>query len=324
MSADRPQRLFTLASGGYVLLAAVVLTLAGTAWNLAPLWDAGRVRPRGGGSDPAAYGFALTPSLVPQGAIVASGMAVDALPALTDPRTIPASEAAKDRYLVPDDKVIGVVVEGEARAYPLRVLVWHEVVNDVVGGTPLAVTFNPLTHGIAVFDRRVDGRTLTFGVSGLLYQSGLVMYDKQPGGARESLWSQLQARAIAGPQAAAGHVLTILPVALARWDDWSRAWPSTRVLAPIEGEEDKYAQDVYGSYLNTDTLRFPVDPLPPSGELGLKTPVFVDLSDSPPAIVPLQVKPGERRLEVVGPSGARPVPGLYAFWFAWYATRPAR
>jgi hypothetical protein len=247
-------------------------------------------------------------------------MVADALPALTEPATIPAAGAGLDRYLVPDDKVIGVVLGGEARAYPLRVMVWHEVVNDVVGGIPVAVTYNALTHGIAVFDRRLRGETLTFGVSGLLYQSGLLMYDVRPGHRGESLWSQLQRRAVTGPAAESG--LAILPVALCRWDSWSRAWPATRVLAPVAGEEDKYKQDVYASYVNTDTLRFPVAPLPPPGRLGLKTPVFVDLAVDPPAITPLRVAAGEKRFEVTGPSGTTPVPGLYAFWFAWYATRP--
>ena len=103
------------------------------------------------------------------------------------------------------------------RAYPLRVLVWHEVVNDTVSGLPILVTYNPLSEGIAVFDRRVAGRTLSFGVSGLLYQSNLLMYDRDGTRGAESLWSQLQARAVSGPAAGAGQTLELVPFALARW-----------------------------------------------------------------------------------------------------------
>jgi hypothetical protein len=327
MADARSPKLFTFASGGWVLLVAIVITVAGTAWNLAPLWDSRRERPRGDGRNAASYGFDLATTLIPREAIVSSGLVVDALPAIVEPesialRDLAAGEASgRGRYLVPSDKVIGVVIGGEARAYPLRVLVWHEVVNDVVGALPIAVTYNPLAGGIAVFDRRVAGETLTFGVSGLLYQSNLLMYDRRPGHHGESLWSQLQARAVSGPAAAAGRALTVVPVALARWDEWSRAWPDSRVLAPLPDEMEKYGRDVYGSYVNSDELRFPVDPLPPAGARGLKTPIFVDLAVDPPAIVPLVMRPDERKLELVGPSGTQPALGMYAYWFAWYATR---
>lgn len=324
--SGKPARLFTFASGGWVLALALAIGVAAVAWNLAPLWRPGRVPPRGDGRDAASYGFDLATSLVPPGSIVASGFPVDGLPALVDPKTVAIADLPSGeprmRYLVGDDKVIGVVLSGEARAYPLRVLAWHEVVNDTVGGVPIAVTYNPLSHGIAVFDRRVGKEALVFGVSGLLYESGLLLYDRRPGPRDESLWSQLQARAIAGPAAAAGRTLEILPVALARWDAWSRDWPATRVLAPIPGEEEKTARDAYATYAQGETLRFPVDPVPPAGRFPLKTPLFVDMSDAAPKLVPLTPAPGERRLEVVSPSGTRPVRGVYAFWFAWYATHP--
>ena len=202
MSTARPERLFTFRSGGWVLALAGVVTLVGTLWNLAPLMDPKRLRPRGDGRTAASYGFDLTTTLVPKDKIVSCGMVTDALPSLTDPKAITLSELSgletvgRGKYLVPSDKVIGVVVDGAARAYPLRVLVWHEVVNDTVSGVPIVVTYNPLSEGMAVFDRRVGGRTLAFGVSGLLYQSNLLMYDRAGTRPDESLWSQLQARAV--------------------------------------------------------------------------------------------------------------------------------
>jgi hypothetical protein len=318
--------LFTWRSGGWVLALAAGVTLAGTVWNLAPLLDPKRERPRGDGRTAASYDFDLTTVLVPKSKIVSSGMVTDALPPLTDPKviTLPIlsglETVGRGKYLVPKDKVIGVVVNGAARAYPLRVLVWHEVVNDTVGGVPIVVTYSPLSEGIAVFDRRVASRTLEFGVSGLLYQSNLLMYDRAPMRRAESLWSQLQARAIAGPAATQSLTLATVPFALSRWEDWQAAWPETTILAPVEGDGSKYGQDVYGSYFNSDTLRFPVDPLPPDGPIGPKTRVFVTGAPGAWKVQPLRVLADEARLEVVGPSGTTPEVGFYAFWFAWYAT----
>lgn len=326
MSTARSERLFTFRSGGWVLVLALAVTVAGTLWNLAPLLDPNRVRPRGDGRTTASYKFDLGATLVPAAKIVSAGMVTDALPPLYEPKAITLAELAgletigRGKYLVPPDKVIGVVVNGAARAYPLRVLVWHEVVNDTVGGVPIVVTYNPLSEGIAVFDRRVAGETLEFGVSGLLYQSNLLMYDRRPAHAAESLWCQLQARAVAGPSASAGKTLSLVPFALARWSDWQADRPATTLLAPVDGDGSKYGQDVYGSYFNSDELRFPVDPLPPDGPLGRKTRVFVTGAPGAWTVTPLRVLNDESRFEVVGPSGTTPALGFYAFWFAWYAT----
>lgn len=326
MSTTRPDRLFTFRSGGWVLALAGLVTLVGTLWNLAPLMDKKRERPRGDGRTAASYGFDLTTTLVPKDKIVSCGMVTDALPPLTNPKSVKLFELSgletvgRGKYLVPSDKVIGVVIDGAPRAYPLRVLVWHEVVNDTVNGVPIVVTYNPLSEGIAVFARRVAGQTLTFGVSGLLYQSNLLMYDRAAKRESQSLWSQLQARAVSGPAAEAAQTLDLLPFALARWEDWQAAWPETTVLAPVDGDGKKYGQDVYGSYFNSEALRFPVDPLPPAGPLGRKTRVFVRGSPGAWTLTPVPVQDDESRFEIVGPSGTTPVPGFYAFWFAWYAT----
>jgi hypothetical protein len=182
------------------------------------------------------------------------------------------------------------------------------------------VSYNPLSEGIAVFDRRVRGETLTFGVSGLLYQSNLLMYDRNEAHVGESLWSQLQARAVAGPKAASGSTLAPVPFALARFADWKAAHPDTTVLAPVDGEGSKYGQDVYGSYFNSDELRFPVDPLPPPGPIARKMRVFATGGPGAWSLTALTVQKDESRFEIVGPSGTTPVVGFYAFWFAWYAT----
>ena len=321
-------RLFTFRSGGWVLTVALVVSIAGTAWNLSPLWRRGRERPRGDGRTAASYGFDLADALVPKDRIVSSGMVADALPSIENPKTISFEElraspdAGRQKLLVSSDEVIGVDLGGESRAYPLRMLAWHEIVNDTLGGVPIAVTYNPISGGMAVFDRRVRGTARTFGVSGLLYQSNLLLYDRCPGHAGESLWSQLQARAVTGPEAAAASELALVPFALCRFAGWAAAYPGSTVLAPIEGETARYNSDPYASYLHSDALRFPVDPLPPAGTFPLKQPVFASPAGGRWTVTPLPRDDGGTRFESVGPLGTTPALGMVAYWFAWYATHP--
>ncbi len=170
---------------------------------------------------------------------LARGAGKDAIPAITD--TAFAADwsgleiEVRDPYtgdettikprLEDDDRVVGVVRNGEARAYPLRILNWHEVVNDTFDG-PLLVTFCPLCGSGITAERRVDGTETTFGVSGLLWNSDLVMYDELT----ESLWSQIAATAIRGP--AVGAELTLVPSTITTWGPWREEHPDTRVLLP--------------------------------------------------------------------------------------------
>ena len=119
------------------------------------------------------------------------------------------NKAQRGKFLVPRDDVIGVVVNGQARAYPVRFMIWHEIVNDTLGGVPIAVTYNFLTDSVAVFERTIGDEVHTFGESGLVYRSNLVLYDRRPGQRGESLWSQMGERAIAGP--ASGTPLVRIP-----------------------------------------------------------------------------------------------------------------
>jgi hypothetical protein len=319
-----PSRLFTFRSGGWILLAGFVFAGAGVWWNLRILWDPERVPPRGDGRNAASYGFSLDHATVPPAEIVSSGMVVDGLRALvnpevtTPPEVVAFNERERGKYLVSSDKVIGIVLGGEARAYPLRVMNWHEVANDVVGGVPVAVTYHPLSEGIVVFDRRVGDAVLEFGVSGLLHDSNLLMFDRRPGSEGESLWSQIQARAVAGPAAGRGERLEVLPVALARWDDWVRDHPDTTVLAPIREELEFYKRDLYGKYWISEEIKYPVSPAVPEDSLPPKTRVFVDLEGPTPVVTPLASARDDRKLEQVGPFGTTPRRGIFAFWFAWY------
>lgn len=170
----------------------------------------------------------------------------DAIPAIADPGFV----AASDAYPAPDGLVIGLALGGEAKAYPVSVLNWHEVVDDTVGGRPVAVTWCPLCFTAMVFDREVQGRTLTFRVSGKLYRNNLVMYDVETG----SLWSQEAARAIAGPLE--GAELRLLPSELAPWAAWREQHPGSLVLEP-PGLRN-YGSDPYLGYATSPDTLYPV------------------------------------------------------------------
>lgn len=325
---DKPrERLFTFKSGGWVLLAGIAFSVAGAAWNLAPLFKGGRPVARGDGRHAATYGFDLAQAIVPASEIVSGGLVVDGMKALVDPAMMRAAEVSgleaieRGKYLVPSDKVVGLEIDGDVRAYPLRVLVWHEVVNDVVGGVPVAVTYSPLSGGIVVFDRRVAGETLTFGVSGLLLDSNLLLYDRREGNRGESLWSQLRMRAVAGPAAAAGRELARVPFRLARWDEWIETHPRSAVLAPLLEEASNYKKDIYGSYYNSEQLRFPVDPLPPAGSPPPKTRIQITGEPGAWRLHRLEPSAGDWKFEIEGP-GETAEPAIFAFWFAWYAAHP--
>ena len=200
-------------------------------------------------------GFDLTYSLVPREEILSGGPPKDGIPALTNPRLLKAEAAG---YLFDDDLVVGVVFNKEARAYPLRILVWHENVNDVVGGLPIAVTYCPLCNSAFVFDRRVGGDVREFGVSGLLWNSNVLLYDRQPDGRAESLWSQVKMAAVTGPAAQAGLRMTFLPSELTTWREWVERHPASNVLSDQTGYRRNYGVSPYGSYFATDRLMFPV------------------------------------------------------------------
>jgi hypothetical protein len=188
------------------------------------------------------------------------GAPKDAIPAITDPEFAAdwsdvversqqyASPLPEGLALSDDDAVIGVERDGRARAYPLRVLNWHEVVNDDFGG-PLLVTYCPLCGSAVTAERTVGGRPATFGVSGLLYRADLVMYDA----ATESLWSQILAQAIQGPRT--GERLSLTPSSLTTWGAWREGHPDTEVLLPppvsntVAGRvRRRYAVDPYRGY----------------------------------------------------------------------------
>ncbi len=189
----------------------------------------------------------------------------DCIPAIDDPKFQSAENAT---WLADEDLVIGVELNGETRAYPLRILTVHEIVNDEIGDEPVAVTYCPLCRSGLVFSRSVHGETLSFGVSGKLLEANLVMYDRET----ETYWSQVKAEAIVGPLVPTR--LTILPSTITTWGEWREAHPDTRVLSRDTGiyAPETYAGDPYADYKNSDRVGYGVDQV--DGRLPAKTIVY--------------------------------------------------
>jgi len=197
-------------------------------------------------------GFSLQPSRVPIEEILRGGPPRDGISALDHPSMLAADEA----NFRDDEWVIGIEWEGEARAYPIQILVWHELVNDTIANRPILVSYCPLCGTGMVFERpgsaSMSGESIRFGVSGLLYQSDMLMYDR----ASESLWSQISATAITGKRM--GQRLEVLRSTQERWGDWRSAHPNTKVLSRNTGFKRSYGRQPYGNYATTRKLLFPV------------------------------------------------------------------
>jgi hypothetical protein len=172
----------------------------------------------------------------------------DGIPSIDDPDFVSTGEASE--WVADNEPVIVLELEGEARAYPLQVLTWHEIVNDKIGDTPVVVTFCPLCNAGLVFDRRLDGETYEFGTSGLLRNSDLVMYDRTS----ESLWQQLTGEAIVGDLA--GETLTFVPSSIVSYADFKDSHPDGMVLSKDTGYDRAYGENPYAGYDDIDSNPF--------------------------------------------------------------------
>ncbi|UTV29474.1 DUF3179 domain-containing protein [Photobacterium atrarenae] len=193
--------------------------------------------------------FILDNLTIPASQILSGGPGKDGIPAILKPRFVAASQA---RFLSPDDVILGLSMGGVSKAYPIKILNWHEIVNDKIKGRSFIVSYCPLCGSGMAFLSKQQGRTLTFGVSGLLYNSDVLMYDHQT----ESLWSQIRGKAISG--SLSGRSLQQYPLTLTRWQAWREAHPATLVLSTQTGYVRNYQQDPYAGYARSPRLYFPV------------------------------------------------------------------
>ncbi len=177
---------------------------------------------------------------VPYREVLSGGPPKDGIPAIDAPQFVTVAEA--DAWLASQEPVVLVQADGEARAYPLQILTWHEIVNDTVGDLPLTVTFCPLCNTAIAFERTLDGRVLDFGTTGRLRFSNLLMYDRQS----ESWWQQAGGDAIAGELA--GRRLAFYPATIVAWDEFQAAHPNGLVLSRETGFNRSYGSNPYVGY----------------------------------------------------------------------------
>ena len=187
---------------------------------------------------------AFPPPLIDRDELISGGPPPDGIPAIDAPAF---EQADRVDWLEDNEAVLSLTVGGQTRAYPLRVMTWHEIVNDVVGGVPVAVTYCPLCNSGVAFRRTVTGHgVLSFGTSGLLYADNLVMYDRQT----ESLWPQLTGKASVGDLT--GTQLVAIPMGTVAWRDFVTAHPTARVLSQDTGFNRPYGTNPYSGYDDPD------------------------------------------------------------------------
>ncbi|MDE2744397.1 MAG: DUF3179 domain-containing (seleno)protein [Chloroflexota bacterium] len=181
------------------------------------------------------------------------GVRVDGIPPLEFPTQILPAEAAE--WINDSDIVVGVEIDGDARAYPIRIIAWHEMVNDTIGGVPVSLAYCTLCGSPILFDGRVGSEVYRFGTSGLLYRSNKLMYDRNT----RTLWNQFSGRPAWGPLVGQDIRLSVLPVVVTTWGDWLARHPDTTVLSINTGFVRNYGPGVaYNDYFNSPLTWFNV------------------------------------------------------------------
>lgn len=188
---------------------------------------------------------------IPLNEILSGGPGKDGIPSIDSPSFTSAKDAA---FLNDSDIGLGLTIAWESRFYPYRILVWHEIVNDTIQGKPILVTYCPLCATGIVFDRVVDGVAQEFGVSGKLWQSNLLMYNRAGNEEKESLWSQILGEAVLGVHT--GTRLSIIRSDIVRWSDWKEEHPNTKVLSQDTGSVRNYGRNPYGDYYTNESVSF--------------------------------------------------------------------
>ncbi len=239
-------------------------------------------------------------------------------------------------WLTAEDRVIGIEINGDPRAFPLKIMSYHEIVNDTIGGENVAITYNPLCGSSVMFSREFGSETLELGNTGALYEGCTVMYDTSS----NSYWFQVTGQSIRGEHM--DSFLTTLPSTVTTWGEWLEAKPLTQVLSVNTGYTRNYLEDPFGEYYTlNDVVAFP--PSKVDERLPGKTPVIgIVVNDKQKAYVVSDAKDRTisdmvegQKIEIVGSKNGdsaqaffingtsrAPAPVVNAFWFAWYVNYP--
>ncbi len=275
--------------------------------------------------------FSLDNAIIPLNEIKDGGPPKDGIPSIDAAKFLKATEAVLDQ----NDRILGVYINGIAKAYPINILNYHEIVNDHFGDRPVVITYCPLCGSGIAFDALVKGKPKTFGVSGLLYNSDVLLYDRET----ESLWSQLKYQAVAGPLV--GESLKMLNTANTTWKSWKEKYPNTLVLSEETGFKRDYSRNPYPGYEDSPGIYFSVSYQdtrfhPKETVIGVeinekfKAYAFSeleklkgkDLNDSfQGKKLTIKYKPSSKSAEIFDAEG-NPIPAVTNFWFAWFAFHP--
>ncbi len=276
-------------------------------------------------------GFDLSNSLINVQDIHHGGPAKDGIPALDKPVFVTPEKAS---YLSPDDRILGLSLNGISKAYPVKILNYHEIVNDFFAEQAVVIAYCPLCGSGTAYNAQIKGQNTSFGVSGLLYNSDVLLYDR----ATDSLWSQLLSKAISGPRQ--GELLSLLVLQHTTWKDWHKQHPETQVLSNKTGYNRDYSRSPYGAYDKETSLYFPVSQLdkryhPKEYVIGLnyqgKTKVY-PFSELAKMQSPFNDRVAGQDIKIVFDAKNRTgrilndrgneIPTITAFWFAWMAFYP--
>lgn len=275
-------------------------------------------------------GFNVENALVPTEQIHQGGPPRDGIPAIDNPEFVSSTEVD---YLQDQDRVLGLKLNGITKAYPIKILNHHEIVNDSFDDRKVVVTFCPLCGTGIAFESNANGESLQFGVSGLLYNSDMLLYDRST----SSLWSQIMGIAISGPLR--GTRLDTQPITHTTWVDWRKHHPATRVLSTRTGYRRNYQQSPYGDYTSNDDVYFPVNNRsrryhPKERVIGIEVDgkfrayPFSEMSKTNGHIkelfngIPVSIVFDKTNGSGNAKSNGKPLQQMTAFWFAWYAFHP--
>lgn len=274
-------------------------------------------------------GFDISKALIEPSEIKKGGPRRDGIPALNHPQFLEAIQAT---FLYDSDLVIGLASEHDSKAYPIKILNWHEIVNDSLNNQPVVITYCPLCGSGIVFNSLVNGEVLTFGVSGLLYNSDVLLYDKETA----SLWSQMMFKSINGKQS--GRKLKIIPSDLTTWKLWKDQYPNSLVLSDQTGFKRDYSRDPYQGYTLTEKTYFPVSSTStkvygkervlgvqikngfkayPYGELAKSNGITID--EFKGVEIKIQFDEKSETATLISP---KHINAISSYWFAWYAFHP--
>jgi hypothetical protein len=255
----------------------------------------------------------------------------DGIPSIDKPKYVSVKEA--DKWIKDNELVLAIIYKGVKRVYPLQILVWHEIVNDHIASDPILITYCPLCGSGIAYERVINGKAVEFGTSGKLYNSNLIMYDRETG----SYWPQIGGKAIIGELT--GHELKAITIDTVVWRDWKKAHPDSEVLSQDTGYKRDYGRDPYGTYYEDKLLYFSVEN--EDGRIHPKTVIFgikvkgtykayteddlikLKVIEDTVAGVKIKVERSDVGLvKITNLETNEEIVKERDFWFAWYAFHP--